>query len=116
VKFNPKAYAPGDVVEIRQTFKVHAADSVGLRVEDVRSGEGVVFYPEDDTMCVTMVKRAARRKPKTGETLTGREVVQLSWKRGSMIRCTAQAGLTAIVLFADGKWRDVGGVGSYEFR
>jgi hypothetical protein len=114
VRLDPNAYAPGDVVKISRTIRVVDVFGDVIYGDDVKDNNHRVNFANTGTARVEMVK-LVRRKPKTGEILTGAEVVKAHWKRGSMIRCTAQAGLTAIVLFADGKWRDVGGVGSYSF-
>lgn len=113
--FDPQAYAPGDVVKLTQTLRVTHIHDDAITTQDVRNRHEVWLVSIDDTVRLEMVKKAARPKPQVGDVLDGAEIIKAQWKRGSVIRCTLQAGLSPIVLFADGKWRDVGGVGSYSF-
>jgi len=117
VTFNPAHYQRGDVIEVRQTFQViDVFENELLTGADVKSGEQVTFRSDPDTIKVRMVKRVPRPKPKVGDVLRGSDIARRMWKRGTTIRCTLAGDLAPpLVLFADGKWRDVDGFTSYEF-
>lgn len=117
MKFDPSAYAVGDIVKVTETFVVESAGNRSIWLVDVKdAAHRFTLWPsEHGSGRIEMVKKAARPTPKAGEILTGKEVGKAQWKRGSMIRCTRTPRLAPLVLFADGKWHDVEGVSAYEF-
>lgn len=97
-------FAEGDRVEVTITGEVTGVGIDGgiqfLTVnEDVHVSLGVADYIK--------VRKLARPKPQVGDELTGHEVSQVMWKRGSMICVSNADRRNALVLFADGLWRCV---------
>lgn len=109
---------PGDIIQAQRTLKVVGPeDKFGqwvLRVEDVSNGEGFTIHPDwekDTTYRVSVVKKA-KRQFKEGDTITGRELKDHMWKRGTVVA----THFAAWRLTKDGTWQDVrSGRCEYEF-
>lgn len=106
----------GDVVDVIQTFRVVDKTDEFIAFDDVQESAYapsllLSFNNQLGSVRIGIVKKAAKPKPKVGDVLSGAEIREHQWKRGTMISCVPHSPDHAIVLFADG---DLHGVGSID--
>ena len=81
-------YVEGDIVQMRRTGKVVRVADGYVEMKDVQSGHrfGVSDAQAASSVRLEMVKRAARPRPKQGDVITGQQVQDIPWKRGTIFR------------------------------
>lgn len=106
-------YAVGDIVEMRRTGKVvksaGTVDGHYLEMADTKTGYRFgIMEGNGNAYRVEMVLRAPRPKPKQGDIITGAQVRDTQWKRGTIFRVVefetgpAEREFSGLVLCADG--------------
>lgn len=119
-------FGVGDIVQTRRTHRIERVfKDGGLRIADVQTGTTFHVSPTADhgSLRVDLVLKApkARPKPYPGAVLTGQEIRDTWWKRGTIIRCvesdqgTPARGLSSLVLQGDGEWLDLDSGWDYGF-
>jgi len=114
-----RTVVPGDIIEQVWTYEVldvYGSDAHRVVVKDVaRSGYVTSLSAVVNGSRYRMVKRAVRPAPKAGDILTGQQIQDRQWKRGTVIQCQNGANSPSpLFLQSDGFWVDEDGE-SYAF-
>lgn len=109
----------GDVIEATRTVRVVRRRGDGtIDLQDVHNEDDVDLYLDPDTdldssLRISMVKKA-KRQFKEGDTITGRELKDHMWKRGTVIAAVGNPSYEN-VLHADGEWHNIEHNRSFSF-
>lgn len=98
--------AVGDIVEYRRTVRVAASKCSEVYFTDVQSGRALRVDHPDSTgsLQISMIQKAAKPHPKPGDVITGKQVKETHWKRGTVL---LKKGFTFLLL-ASGEWQTAG--------
>lgn len=111
---------PGDVVEYRQTYRVAGVTGLHVRLCDVQNDiflrTEFVGLDHRDSGRYILVSKAPVPAPVAGDILTGYQVRERMWKRGTVIQCVEGADFPSpLFLQGAGIWTDTEAF-DYEFE
>ncbi len=118
-KLNLAGYAVGDIVQTHRTHKVVRTGVGGIELHDVKAAQQFYVSADADhgTLHIEMVKKAIKPKPKMGDIITGRQLNDIWWKRGAVVRWSGESGVSYVyILQANGTWDSSSGGTSIPFR
>jgi hypothetical protein len=101
-------YAPGDIIKVTRTVKVHTYqnDPSGYLVtHDVQSGDSYRVDARGGSLKIELVCKAAKTRPQVGDVLTGKQIRETQWKRGTYLVSPLENVTDGYALQPNGKWR-----------
>ncbi|MGZ4556814.1 MAG: hypothetical protein ACXVXZ_13905 [Mycobacteriaceae bacterium] len=100
-------FKPGDIVKLTRHIEVDSIDDRYIFGRDAKSDQSVgIHYGPDSSAQLEVVKRAVR-KLKVGDEVTGDEIRERQWKRGTIVGHRDEEW----VLHGDGRWYSVNEAG-----
>lgn len=96
-------FRKGDLVKLTRTLRVHNTDGEGnLYGRDEKSG--IRFEVLKGGSLKLELLHRSKPKPRVGDVLTGPEVRETQWKRGTVLSNIMSTRTSAFILTADGDW------------